>query len=203
MPSQNKNGVNPTTGQPQSVKVGEHKTTQDNKNVVSCKSLNEAMTKFQQLAVKATKDSSNPFFKSTYADLSAVIGAVGEAAQYGLSFTQIVNYDNTILTDGEYKQYMHRDFYVETIVTHNIDEKTLTSRIPIIVSENKKSDPQAMGSAITYVKRYALQAIYGLATEDDDGNSAKSFNTDPNTGIRNIGTISNKTSDTKSSRGGF
>ena len=199
MPSQNKNGVNPTTSQPQSVKVGEHKTTQDNKKVVYCKSLNEAMTKFQQLAVKATKDSSNPFFKSTYADLSAVIGAVGEAAQFGLSFTQIVNYDNTILTEGEHKQYMHRDFYVETVVTHNVDTKNLTSRIPIILPDNKKSDPQAMGSAITYVKRYALQAIYGLATEDDDGNSASGKGNFP----QSVPPLSTKTADGKSSRGGF
>ena len=143
MPEQNKNGVNPTTSQPQSVKsFGEHKTPQPTKKVEPCKSLNEAMTMFQQLAVKATKDSSNPFFKSSYADLSAVINAVGEAANYGLSFTQIVHYENTILTDGEHKQYMYRDLFVETVVSHNTDDNKLVSRIPIIVADNKKSDPQ-------------------------------------------------------------
>ena len=197
MSNHNKNGVNPTTKSTPDVKHGEHMTTQPNKKVHTCKTLNEAMTKFQQLAVKATKDSSNPFFKSTYADLSAVIGAVGEATQFGLSFTQIVNYDNTILTDGEHSQFMHRDFYVETVVTHDVDTKTLTSRIPIIIPDNKKADPQAMGSAITYVKRYALQAVYGLATEDDDGNRAAG-----NTGPK-LPPISTKTSDAKSSRGGF
>ena len=199
MPEQNKNGVNPTTSQPQSVKsFGEHKTPQPTKKVEPCKSLNEAMTMFQQLAVKATKDSSNPFFKSSYADLSAVINAVGEAANYGLSFTQIVHYENTILTDGEHKQYMYRDLYVETVVSHNTDDNKLVSRIPIIVAENKKSDPQAMGSAITYAKRYALQAIYGLATEDDDANSASGKT---NT---NIPMMSTKTSNHQSSRnGGF
>ena len=199
MPEQNKNGVNPTTSQPQSVKsFGEHKTPQPTKKVEPCKSLNEAMTMFQQLAVKATKDSSNPFFKSSYADLSAVINAVGEAAQFGLSFTQIVHYENTILTDGEHKQYMYRDLYVETVVSHNTDDNKLVSRIPIIVADNKKSDPQAMGSAITYAKRYALQAIYGLATEDDDANSASGKT---NT---NIPMMSTKTSNHQSSRnGGF
>ena len=198
MPSQNKNGVNPTTSQPQSVKVGEHKTTQDNKKVVCCKSLNEAMTKFQQLAVKATKDSSNPFFHSSYANLSAVIGAVGEAAQFGLSFTQIVHYDNTILTDAEHKQYIYRDLYVETVVSHNTDDNKLVSRIPIIVNDNKKSDPQAMGSSITYAKRYALQAIYGLATEDDDANTASGKTNS------NMPPFSTKTTNHQSSRnGGF
>tara|TARA_R110000803_G_scaffold47408_1_gene98892 strand:- start:416 stop:1015 length:600 start_codon:yes stop_codon:yes gene_type:complete len=199
MPEQNKNGVNPTTSQPQSVKsFGEHKTPQPTKKVEPCKSLNEAMTMFQQLAVKATKDSSNPFFKSSYADLSAVINAVGEAAQFGLSFTQIVHYENTILTDGEHKQYMYRDLYVETVVSHNTDDNKLVSRIPIIVADNKKSDPQAMGSAITYAKRYALQAIYGLATEDDDANSASGKTNS------NIPILSTKTTNHQSSRnGGF
>ena len=199
MPEQNKNGVNPTTSQPQSVKsFGEHKTPQPTKKVEPCKSLNEAMTMFQQLAVKATKDSSNPFFKSSYADLSAVINAVGEAANYGLSFTQIVHYENTILTDGEHKQYMYRDLFVETVVSHNTDDNKLVSRIPIIVADNKKSDPQAMGSAITYAKRYALQAIYGLATEDDDANSASGKTNS------NIPILRTKTTNHQSSRnGGF
>ena len=199
MSDQNKKGVNPTTSQPQSVKsFGEHKTPQPTKKVEPCKSLNEAMTMFQQLAVKATKDSSNPFFKSSYADLSAVINAVGEAAQFGLSFTQIVHYENTILTDGEHKQYMYRDLYVETVVSHNTDDNKLVSRIPIIVADNKKSDPQAMGSAITYAKRYALQAIYGLATEDDDANSASGKTNS------NIPTFSTKTTNHQSTRnGGF
>jgi hypothetical protein len=177
---------------------GEHKTPQPTKKVEPCKSLNEAMTMFQQLAVKATKDSSNPFFKSSYADLSAVINAVGEAANYGLSFTQIVHYENTILTDGEHKQYMYRDLFVETVVSHNTDDNKLVSRIPIIVADNKKSDPQAMGSAITYAKRYALQAIYGLATEDDDANSASGKTNS------NIPILSTKTTNHQSSRnGGF
>ena len=193
---QNKNGVKPTTNSTPNVKVGEHKTPEPSKNVVPCKSLNQAMTKFQQLSVTATKDSTNPFFKSSYADLSSVIAAVGQSSQFGLSFSQIINYENTILTDAEHKQYMYRDLYVETVVSHDVDEKALTSRYPIIVADNKKSDPQAMGSAITYAKRYALQAIYGLGTEDDDGNSASGK-------VAGLPQISTKTSDAKSTRGGF
>ena len=102
-----------------------------------------------------------------------------------------------MLTDAEYKQYMYRDLFLETIVSHDVDEKTLTSRYPIIVADNKKTDPQAMGSAITYAKRYALQAIYGLGTDDDDGNSASGKV------LSGLPTISTKTSDAKSTRGGF
>ena len=81
---------------------------------------------------------------------------------------------------------------------HDEDMTQLTSRYPILVADNKKSDPQAMGSAITYAKRYALQAIYGLATEDDDANSASGKT---NT---NIPMMSTKTSNHQSSRnGGF
>jgi len=194
---QNKNGAKPTTNSTPNVKVGEHKTPEPNKNVVPCKSFNQAMTKFQQLAIKATKDSTNPFFKSAYADLSSVIAAVGQSSQFGLSFTQIIDYENSVLTDAEYKQYMYRDLFLETIVSHDVDEKTLTSRYPIIVADNKKTDPQAMGSAITYAKRYALQAIYGLGTDDDDGNSASGKV------LSGLPTISTKTSDAKSTRGGF
>ena len=204
MSDQNKKGVNPTTSQPQNVKsFGEHKTPQGTKKThtnqyVDCSTIAEALMMFQKLAVKATKDSSNPFFKSSYADLSAVIGAVGEAAQFGLSFTQMIKYENTILTDGEHKQYVYRDLFVETVIMHDEDLAQLTSRYPILVADNKKSDPQAMGSAITYAKRYALQAIYGLATEDDDANSASGKT---NT---NIPMMSTKTSNHQSSRnGGF
>ena len=81
---------------------------------------------------------------------------------------------------------------------HDEDIAQLTSRYPILVADNKKSDPQAMGSAITYAKRYALQAIYGLATEDDDANSASGKTNS------NIPILSTKTTNHQSSRnGGF
>ena len=113
MPSQNKNGVNPTTSQPQSVKVGEHKTTQDNKKVEYCKSLNEAMAKFQQLTVTASKDSENPFYTSKYADLDEVIQAVSHGAKFGLSFSQAVNYETILLPSGEFTQSIHKNIYLK------------------------------------------------------------------------------------------
>ena len=198
MPSQNKNGVNPTTSQPQSVKVGEHKTTQDNKKVEYCKSLNEAMAKFQQLTVTASKDSENPFYTSTYANLDEVIEAVSHGAQFGLSFSQAVNYETVLIPTGEFTKKLHRDIYIDTIISHVNDTATKTSRVPVLIEPQDESKSQKMGSGITYAKRYALQAIYGLAT-DDDANAADDKPNKP----RIVPPISNKTSNGKSSRGGF
>ena len=202
MSDQNKKGVNPTTSQPQSVKsFGEHKTPQDNKKGESCKSLKEAMAKFQQQHITAVKKNSNPFFKQTYADLTSVINAANHASEYGLSFSQSVMFENTLLNDGEHKQKVHMDMFVETTVYHENDDEVLRSAVPIIIKKGKEDDPQAMGSGITYAKRYALQAIMGLAS-DDDANLASDAENDPNKNKGQIGTISTKTSDNKSTRGG-
>ena len=45
--------------------------------------------------------------------------------------------------------------------------------VPVLINSNDKDNPQKMGSAITYAKRYGLQSLYGLAS-DDDGNLAAS-----------------------------
>ena len=65
MPTQNKNGANPHNETSPVHTIGNHMSKQHTKKDVECKSLKEAMAKFQMLSVTATKDSSNPFFKST------------------------------------------------------------------------------------------------------------------------------------------
>ena len=55
---------------------------------------------------------------------------------------------------------------------HTIDQETLSCCVPILINGTDKDNPQKMGSAITYAKRYGLQSLYGLASDDDDGNSA-------------------------------
>ena len=192
--STNKNGVKPTTNSTPGVNVGEHKTSNSNKNTEPCKSLKEAMSKFQQLNISALKSSNNPFFHSSYADLTSVINAANHGAEFGLSFSQAVKYENAILNDGEHKQRMHMSIYVETTVSHCNDTETLTSFVPVLIKKGKEDDAQAMGSAITYAKRYALQAIMGLAS-DDDGNAASDTESK-----KEIGTINTKTSNHKSTR---
>ena len=104
----------------------------------------------------AVKDSANPFFKSSYADLTSVIKAIKQPfADNGLSYTQFpVSNENGV---GVSTRLMH--------VSGQWLEMEYT--LPTV-----KKDPQASGSAITYARRYALQSIAGIPTEDDDAESA-------------------------------
>jgi hypothetical protein len=115
-----------------------------------------ALSKAQGALLGAVKDSSNPFFKSKYADLSSVWDACRAAlAANGLSVTQT--------TDGA-------DASVVTVITTLMHSSgqwidgNLTMR-------PKVADPQGIGSTITYARRYALAAMVGVAPEDDDGNA--------------------------------
>tara|TARA_R110000824_G_scaffold202953_8_gene387225 strand:+ start:70 stop:504 length:435 start_codon:yes stop_codon:yes gene_type:complete len=117
----------------------------------------KALIKFHNTGAAAKKGANNPFFKSKYASLEEVIETVrAEAGKVGLTFTQLVNFD---------EQHM----FVTTIVMHESGE-FLTGRTPILTKDN--TDPQKMGSGITYAKRYGLQSAFGLPSEDDDGNAA-------------------------------
>ncbi len=128
--------------------------------------LASAMLAFQKLAVTAKKDGKNPHFRSNYSKLESVIEAVNQGNQFGLFFTQEI----------DYVYVSHRDTKSEPIVVttvrHEHDENTYVSKLPVILSDANMENPQKVGSAITYAKRYTLQAVYGLPSEDDDGNEA-------------------------------
>ena len=114
------------------------------------------MCKAQSEMGGAVKDANNPFFKSKYADLSAVVQAVKDPfANNGLSYVQF-----PIEEGGR--------IGVETILMHESGE-WLSNSFTVQLS---KQDAQGAGSAITYCRRYALQAIAGIPSEDDDGNHA-------------------------------
>ena len=123
--------------------------------------LASAMLAFQKLAVTAKKDGKNPHFRSNYSKLESVIEAVNQGNQFGLFFTQEI----------EVKNYQ-RDIVVVTTVRHIDDDNTYVSKLPILLDDVSMKNPQKIGSAITYAKRYTLQAVYGLPSEDDDGNEA-------------------------------
>ena len=129
------------------------------------KTLREALNLFQSEGVAAKKSENNPFHKSKYASLQEVIQAVNLAAKFGLSFTQKIDYKTTFTEHGTYTE-----MWIETILSFNGSEEKLISKYPIIPQKNMFDDSQKLGSAITYAKRYALQAIYGIPSEDDDGN---------------------------------
>jgi hypothetical protein len=125
------------------------------------KTLNEALLAFQSLQVSAKKDGKNPHFRSNYATLESVISAASQAQQFGICFTQEIDFemgDNGIIQ------------YVRTVVIHAPSGETRTSRTPILTRDN--TDPQKMGSGVSYAKRYGLQSIMGIPSEDDDGNAA-------------------------------
>ena len=120
-----------------------------------------ALLEFQKLAVSASKDSKNPHFKSSYASLEAVISAANQATQFGICFTQEIDFEfngDTGMT------------FVRTVLIHAPSGEQRISRTPI--RSKDPADPQKMGSGITYAKRYGLQSALGLPSEDDDGNEA-------------------------------
>ena len=120
---------------------------------VSLKNLLPALIKAQSEFPVILKTEVNPFFKSKYADLSTILEAVNPVLRKnGLVIIQTV--ERTVL---------------ETTLFHESDE-FITSYINI---DEGIKEPQKFGSAITYYRRYGIQAILNLAAEDDDGEGAK------------------------------
>jgi hypothetical protein len=117
-----------------------------------------ALAKAQGSMESARKDSENPFFKSHYADLAAVWDAARKPlTDNGLSVTQHPSADGNIVT-------------VETSLLH-ASGQWVGSQLTML---SKDASPQAIGSCITYLRRYALSSVLGIASEDDDdGNSAQ------------------------------
>lgn len=118
-----------------------------------------ALLAFQTECPNVVKNATNPHFKNRYADLAAVRETVRPIlAKHGLAFTQ-----QTILGEGG-------RLLLRTIVWHAPTGQSLQSIYPI---DPMKPDPQALGGALTYARRYALVTTLGVASEeeDDDGNS--------------------------------
>jgi len=124
---------------------------------MSLKELATAMAKAQAEIKTALKDSKNPHFKSSYADLTSVWDACRVAlTKNGLSVLQITNFDAA-------------DVWLETTLLHASGE-SISGRYPL---RPQQQTPQGYGSALTYARRYALAAMVGVvADEDDDGNAA-------------------------------
>ena len=105
----------------------------------------------------ALKTSTNPHFRSKYADLAGCLEAVNEALlNHGIAIYQETSEDATGVT-------------VETVFLHESGETLRGGKLHVPAS---KQDAQGYGSALTYARRYSLQAACGIAPEDDDGNAA-------------------------------
>jgi AcrR family transcriptional regulator len=116
-----------------------------------------AFVKAQRGFGPALKTSSNPHFRSKYADLSAVVEAVVDALHAnGFALTQYTEPDD-------------RGVKVRTVLLHESGGLLTLGELfmPAI-----KNDPQGFGSALTYCRRYSLLAAMGIAPEDDDANLA-------------------------------
>jgi hypothetical protein len=119
----------------------------------------EAIVRAQAEMSNALKDSSNPYYKSKYSDFTSVRGAsIPALNKYGIAVLQPI-----IQKDGK--------SYVKTILLHESGSK-LEQECDIEILFGKPNDPQAQGSGITYARRYALQSLLAIASEDDDGNAA-------------------------------
>lgn len=116
--------------------------------------LTKALACFHVKVGKIKKDAKNPFFKSNYASLSHILGEIQDPLQEsGLVITQFPDADGlvTMLIHAESGEYL-----------------SATYVMPVA----KANDPQALGSAISYARRYAITSILNLNVEDDDGEKA-------------------------------
>jgi hypothetical protein len=127
----------------------------------SIANLAKALSIVQGKLTYAKKDSKNPFFKSNYADLESVWDACRDLlSSNGLAVSQF---------PGLYSD-LDKSMSLVTILTHESGE-WLSQEMSVPVS---KVDPQGSGSALTYMRRYALAAVVGVVQADDDGNAASS-----------------------------
>ncbi|HNG47049.1 MAG TPA: ERF family protein, partial [Agitococcus sp.] len=122
----------------------------------SIAAISQAIAKAQHDVENASKNAKNPHFKSKYADLAELLNTVRPVFSiHGLAIVQMPSFDGGIAS-------------VETMISHSSGE-WISSICSAPVS---KQDAQGVGSAITYLRRYSLAAMCGIAQEDDDANSA-------------------------------
>ncbi len=118
-----------------------------------------ALAKAQGVIKSAAKDATNPFFKSNYADLPAVVKACKQAlSENAIAYIQTTEFEG-------------QDIWLETILIHSSGQ-WVSGRYPV---RPVKNDPQGLGSALTYARRYSLAAMAGVVAEneDDDAEAAQ------------------------------
>ena len=118
--------------------------------------LAKALSLAQGQMQSAKKTSENPYFGSRYADLSQIIDVARKPlVDNGLAITQL------IVPELDFAE-------IQTVLMHESGE-WIASGIRL---QPAKPNPQGMGSALTYARRYAYAAILGIASEDDDAECA-------------------------------
>ena len=118
--------------------------------------LNAALCKAQSEMGPARKGKVNPAFRSNYADLASVIEAVQPLHDNGLAYMQLVDTAGAVVT-------------VQTVLLHISGQ---SMKCGLMTARAKDESAQAIGSALTYLRRYSLMTACGIASADDDGQSA-------------------------------
>ena len=132
------------------------KKTEEN---LIAKSINEAFVAAQKLIGHARKSSTNPHFKSKYADLKECFNACSDILNnHGIHITQPTVQEGDMLV-------------VRTILTHTSGETIQDFGIPLAGWQSAKNPMQALGSAISYGRRYSLCSLIGITPAEDDGQS--------------------------------
>lgn len=128
----------------------------------------DKLLKAQQEIGAIKKESDNPFFKSKYFDINAILAEVKPI----LNKNDLVVLQPLVVVDG-------KNALKTTIVDvrrKDLEDEEWTYESNVLVESitllPEGLDPQKTGSAITYFRRYALQSLLALEAEDDDGNVA-------------------------------
>jgi hypothetical protein len=131
--------------------------TKKTKSSESIAQIAKALSQVQAEIQNPANSAVNPFFKSKYAPLPDVLKIIRPlAGKYGLAIIQ--------------NSYNEEDkVFINTLIIHESGEWIETD--PLVLKPEKNT-PQGVGSAITYGRRYAISAVFGISSEeDDDGNS--------------------------------
>ena len=138
----------------------------------SIANLTLALSTVQGKMSHAVKDSANPFFKSKYADLESVWDVCRSLlSENGLAVMQFpgdINFVQLEKDNGDVN--IATKMSLTTIISHKSGE-FISQEMSVPVT---KPDAQGAGSALTYMRRYALAAVVGVVQADDDGNAASS-----------------------------
>jgi hypothetical protein len=121
------------------------------------KAIYAALVKAQKGFGPALKSSTNPHFRSKYADLSACIEAVVDS----------LNENGIMLMQKTHE--VENGVMIETVFLHESGEEMSAGKLFMPAT---KFDAQGFGSALSYARRYSIMAACGIAPEDDDANSA-------------------------------
>ncbi len=119
--------------------------------------LADALSKAQSEMKGAQKKSTNPFFKSSYADLHTCIES---------SFPYLTKHGLSVIQGNDVDE--RGSFYVTTMLLHSSGQ-WIKSKLKMPIS---KPDAQGVGATITYARRFALCSMVGISQYDDDGETA-------------------------------